>query len=73
MRIFVTVQTKARSERVERIDQEHFRVAVREPPEKGKANQAVIRLLAQYFGVGVSRVAIVAGHTARHKVIDITV
>lgn len=72
MRIFVTVLPRGQRERVEQVDREHYRVVVREPPERGKANQAVVRLLAEFFGVPSSRVSIVSGHTSRHKVIDIT-
>lgn len=37
-------------------------------PENGKANKAVIKLLAQALGVAKSRVALVAGATSRDKV-----
>ncbi len=41
-------------------------------PEGGKANEAMIRLLAKHFGVAVSRVRLVRGHTSRQKTIEIT-
>lgn len=47
-------------------------VYVREPAVDGKANRAVIELLAEYYGVPKSRVEIVRGHTARTKAIRIT-
>ncbi len=40
-------------------------------PEDGKANEAMIRLLAKHFDVAVSCVRIVRGHTSRQKVIEI--
>ena len=42
-------------------------VYVREPAVEGKANKAVIRLLAEHFGVPPSRVELVSGPGARIK------
>jgi uncharacterized protein (TIGR00251 family) len=56
----------------ERIAGEHgdaLKVAVREPPEKGRANEAVERLLAEALGVRVGDVSVVRGHAARDKVV----
>lgn len=41
-------------------------------PEDGKANEAMLRLLAKHFAVAVSRVRIVRGHTSRQKTIEIS-
>jgi len=49
-----------------------FLVRVREPAKEGKANRAVIKLLADYFGVPQKQIAISSGFSSRHKVIDIT-
>lgn len=42
-------------------------VFVREPAIDGKANRAVIELLAKYFEVPKSQVILVSGRTSRHK------
>jgi len=39
--------------------------------EDGKANQAIIKALAGHLGVAPSRLRIVAGHTGRHKMVEI--
>jgi uncharacterized protein YggU (UPF0235/DUF167 family) len=49
----------------------HFTVAVKEPAREGRANRAIERALAEYFGIAPSRVHIVAGHTSRSKVAEI--
>jgi uncharacterized protein (TIGR00251 family) len=49
-----------------------FLVRVKEPAKEGKANRAVIKLLAGYFGVPQRQVAISSGFGSRNKVIDIT-
>lgn len=47
-------------------------VYVREPAVDGKANQAVISLLAQHFDVPKSRVQLASGATARIKRFRVT-
>ncbi|WP_144299656.1 DUF167 domain-containing protein [Elioraea rosea] len=44
-----------------------LRVAVTEPPEDGRANEAVIRLLADALGVAPSRCTLVSGAASRQK------
>lgn len=46
-----------------------LRVAVTAVPEKGKANQAVIRLLAKALAVPKTSLTVISGETDRHKVI----
>ncbi|MDX6580113.1 MAG: uncharacterized protein QOJ47_1662 [Gaiellales bacterium] len=48
-----------------------WRLRVAAPPEDGRANQAVERLLARTLGVHTRDVRIVRGHGARDKVIEI--
>jgi len=71
MKIFVKVRPKAREEKVEKIDDINFKVKVTQPPEKGKANLAVVRALADYFNVNQSNVQIVSGSTSKLKIIEI--
>lgn len=44
-----------------------LRVAVTAAPERGKANAAIARLLAEALGCRPSRVALLSGETAREK------
>lgn len=67
----VKVKPNAKQESVKRLDDTHFVVSVKAPPAGGKANQAVWRLLADYFGIAPSRVEIIAGHSARRKIIRV--
>jgi len=50
---------------------EHLRARVAVPPEDGKANAALIALLAKSLGLAKTKVAIVAGGTSRLKTISI--
>ena len=71
MRIFVRVKPRAREEKIERIDNEHFIIAVKEVPDKGLANKAVIKSLAKYLAVSKTQVSLVSGASSRRKVIEI--
>ena len=48
-----------------------WRVRVTEPPERGKANDAVVRLLAETLAVPRSAVTLVSGHGAREKIVEL--
>jgi uncharacterized protein (TIGR00251 family) len=49
----------------------HLKVRVAAPPEDGKANEALVRLLAKVLGVGRTKVRIVAGASSRMKTIEV--
>ncbi|MBI4708764.1 MAG: DUF167 domain-containing protein [Candidatus Portnoybacteria bacterium] len=71
MKIFVQAKPRARKEFIEKISETHFVVAVCEPPEKGRANEAIIKALAQYFSVARSRIRITSGASSRNKIVEI--
>jgi uncharacterized protein (TIGR00251 family) len=48
---------------------EAIKVRLTAPPADGKANEALIALLAEKLGVGKSQVEIVAGATSRNKMV----
>jgi len=49
-----------------------LKVRIAAPPEKGKANQALIAFLAAHFHVAPSQVIIASGHTTARKLVRIT-
>jgi len=71
MKVFVTAHPGAKEEKVEAIDDTHFRISVKEPPLKGRANEAVIKAIAGHFKVAPSRVRIVAGRASRNKMLEV--
>jgi uncharacterized protein (TIGR00251 family) len=70
MRIQVRVKPNSRTEEVSQ-EGDSFIVKVKEPPKEGKANQAVIKLLAEHFGVAKSRVRILSGLKSKNKVVEV--
>ncbi len=49
----------------------HLMVRVNSPPERGKANAAVVKLLAHAWGVPPSRLSVVAGDGGRRKIVHV--
>ncbi|MFH1736792.1 MAG: DUF167 domain-containing protein [Actinomycetota bacterium] len=70
MKIRIKVTPKAKTERVVN-DGDCLRVYVTAAPESGKANAAVIKLLAKHFDVPPSTITIVSGHGSRDKMVRI--
>lgn len=71
MKLFIKTKPKSREDRVEKVDDSHFIAHTKAIPEKGKANEGVVRLLADYFSVSQSNVVIISGKTSRNKIISI--
>ena len=70
MKIQVKVKPSSRTEELSR-EGDSFIIKVKEPPKEGKANQAVIKLLAEHFGIPHSQVRILSGFRSRKKVIEV--
>lgn len=50
---------------------DRLKVAVSAPPERGKANDAVVALLAEALGVAVRDIEVTAGHTQPRKTVRV--
>jgi uncharacterized protein YggU (UPF0235/DUF167 family) len=50
---------------------ELLKVKVTEAPEKGRANDAVIELLAQRLGLNTSALSLISGHTSPFKTLEV--
>lgn len=70
MKIQVKVKPRSKTEELD-CQGDSFTVKVKEPAREGKANQAVIALLAEHFRVSKSKVRILSGFKSRQKVIEI--
>lgn len=69
-RLAVRVTPGARVEALD-VTQGRLTVKVRAKPEDGKANDAVIDLVARGLGVAPSRVTLLKGATSRDKVLGV--
>jgi len=50
---------------------DELKIAVQAPPEKGKANKALLKFLAKQIAVTAIELKIVSGQTSEHKQIAI--
>lgn len=69
MRLRVKVKPCASKNEVRQLGPDNYEVRTTAAPEKGKANQEVIRLLAEFLGVSPSALTIIRGETSREKLI----
>lgn len=65
----VRVQPGASKDEVLGFQGEVLRLRVTATPDRGQANEAVVRLLAATLGIAKGRIAIVRGATARTKLV----
>jgi uncharacterized protein (TIGR00251 family) len=70
MKVSVKVFPNSKTEEVVK-EGDRFLVRVKEPAKEGKANRAVVRLLAEHFGVSQGSIIIVSGFKNRNKVVNI--
>ena len=71
MKITVQLRPGAKQASIEKIDEGQYKVWVTAVPERGKANAAMVKLLADYFHVSKSAVRIIIGKIAREKLVEI--
>lgn len=71
MRIWVRVKPQARRQEVKKSAGGEYLVSVHAAPREGKANAALIELLAHYFSISKSSVKIIRGKSSRRKLLEI--
>lgn len=71
MKIVVKAKPNSNEDKIEKISENEFIVFVKSPPVGGKANEAIIKLLADYFGTSSSFVKIISGQWSKIKIIEI--
>jgi len=71
MRINIRVIPKAKQNKVV-VEPDRLKVYLTAPPIEGKANRALMEILAEHYGVRRNRVKIISGQKGRDKVVEIT-
>lgn len=71
MKITVHAKPKKKKAYVLQLSSTQYVVAVHEPAIDGRANQAIIKSLSQYFKVTQSDISLVSGHTSQLKIFDV--
>ena len=71
MLIKVKAKPRSKEEYVKKLGEDFYEVAVKEAPERGRANARIVDLLSIYFGVRKDRIKLVAGETSKSKLFQI--
>ena len=72
MMIKVIVKSNAKENKLEPIEKNLFKALVKDPAQEGKANQAVIKLLANQFNTTQKQITLKAGRKAKNKVFNVS-
>ena len=67
----IRVRARASRNKIEVSPEGEVRIYVTAAPEAGKANDAIVALLAKSLGIGRRSITLVKGHTVRDKVFSI--
>lgn len=64
----ISIKVIPNSRKNEVVEGDPVVVKVKEPPERGRANQATVELLAEHFN---TKVRIITGHKSRRKIVEL--
>lgn len=67
----IKVVPRASKNQIVGIEGDALKVRLNAPPVEGKANDALIQFLAERLGVARTQIEIIAGHTARRKIVRV--
>lgn len=67
----VKVTPNASQNRIEGFHNNILKVKIKAPPDKGKANEELIKFLAKTFHIPKQKIEILSGHTSRLKKLKI--
>lgn len=73
IQIKIVVKPNSKQQEI-KIDSEekYIQISVKSPPDKGKANKELLKLLAKQLEIPTSNLSIVSGQTSRDKIILVT-
>ncbi|MHB1006951.1 MAG: DUF167 domain-containing protein [Chloroflexota bacterium] len=71
-RLSIRLQPRASANEVVGWEGDAIKVRLTAPPVEGKANKALVEFLAERLGLSKSAVAVITGHGARNKIVEVT-
>ena len=69
--LLLKVQPNAKKNSIVGKHGDRLKISVTAPPDKGKANKAVIKLMARELEVKASQISVISGQTSRDKKVQI--
>lgn len=73
MKLHTTVHPNSRKPRITTSQDGTLDIYVSQPATEGKANQAVIAMLAKHLGTGKSRITLLRGAKSKSKVFEVRI
>ncbi|KKP59512.1 MAG: hypothetical protein UR53_C0001G0012 [Candidatus Magasanikbacteria bacterium GW2011_GWC2_34_16] len=71
MKISVKVLPRSSRDEIKKLPDGSFKVKLTSAPVDGKANDALVELLSEYFNTSKSKIKLVKGLTSKNKIIEI--
>ena len=71
MKFFLKAKPSAKVDKVESVKGNVLRVFVKASAKEGKANLAIVRVLADYFKVSKSAIRVKSGLKSKNKIVEI--
>jgi len=72
-KIIVRVRPASKTDKVEKQDETHYHVWLKAPPKDGKANMALIAVLADFWKLPKSRVVLLKGQGTKTKMVGVLI
>jgi uncharacterized protein len=71
MRIYVRVSPRSSKNEVIKISEGEYRARLTAAPINNEANDMLVKILADHFGISKSSLRIIGGKTAKTKIVEI--
>lgn len=71
--IFVKVKPSQTQEEIIQQDNQNFIIRLKQKPEGGKANLALIKLLAKHFNISTLQIKIIKGKPSKNKLLKLNI
>lgn len=72
MKFFVKVKPNSKKEKIEKVSFSELVIWTKKPAKQNKANNDVVKILAEYFSLPKSCVNLVKGKNSKNKIFEIS-
>lgn len=73
LKISIKVKPQAKEDKVKKIGLNNYVVWIKAKAIEGKANQAAVKILSDYFDIAKSKVVLIKGKRARDKIFMVNI
>lgn len=73
MKIIVWAKPGAKFAKIEKVAENEYRISVKEPARENRANEAIFRALADFFGAPTSSIKLISGAASRKKIFELEI